>query len=139
MVANIIYYMIKYKCIAAVNEGNAIKNDNDPDTKYALIASSGRLYSADFLLNTHSLKYRIKNDGLTAKAVELYRDLFKIEQSELYLVSSKPNLYSAIWDKSFIYSPYLMRNSHLFREFSYFSRGKNSIIEDLRIDYSNNI
>ena len=127
--------MVKYKCVAAVNEGKAVRIDNDPSTKYALIASPGRLYGANFLLSSYAAKptYNIKNDGLSVKAVQLYQDFFRVKQSDLYLSKMKPNSYSSIWSKSFIYSPYIMRNSHQFKQ--YFNRilGQSSgIIENLR-------
>ena len=83
------------------------------------------------MLTSWGAKY--ENSGLSAKAVELYKNLFRVEQNDLYLVNEKPNSYSAIWRKSFIYSPYLMRNSHLLRSFfnRHFGQGT-SIIEDLR-------
>ncbi len=135
MVANIVYYMLKYNCIAAVNEGKAVKNDVEPNTKYSLIASPGRLYSTDFLLSSQNrdITLNIKNNGLSSKAVELYQSLFGINQDDLYSISRKSNSYSKIWSKSFIYSPYIMSNSHLFKQyFVNFFKGRSDIIEDLR-------
>ena len=126
--------MLKYNCIAAVSERDPIKLDNEINTKYALIASPGRLYSADYLLYSYAPRpsYNIKNNGLSSKAINLYENMFGIKQSDLYLVTSKPNSYSAIWEKSFILSPYLMRNSHLFiKLFGH----RSSLIENLRYDY----
>lgn len=116
MIDNIIYYMLKYDCIAAVNEEKAVKTDNDSSTKYALIASSKRLYDTNFLLLSDSSvpSANIKNNGLSLEAINLYETLFGVKLADLY--DNKPNLYSSILGNGFIYSPYLMRNSHLFKQ-----------------------
>ncbi len=130
MIDNIIYYMLKYDCIAAVNEGKVVKTDNDPSTKYALIASSKSLYDANFLFlsDDYTPSANIKNNGLSLKAINLYKTLFGVNLADLY--DNKPNLYSSILDNGFIYSPYLMKNSHLFRQLF-----RPRTIEDLRDDY----
>ena len=64
--------------------------------------------------------------ALSLEAINLYETLFGVKLADLY--DNKPNLYSSILDNGFIYSPYLMKNSHLFRLLF-----RLRTIEDLRV------
>ena len=118
MVANIIYYMIKYDCVAAINEGPANKLDNDLNMKYALIASPNRLYTPDYLLFSYVGRpdFNIKHSGLSDRAIELYQNLFGANIETIYN-DEQSNYYTQIWETGSILSPYLMTNSHLLRNY----------------------
>jgi hypothetical protein len=117
MVINIIYYMLKYKCLAAVNEGKAVESDLDPDTKYALIASPSGLYTADYLLLSYKNRpfNSIRNSGLSEKAQELYANLFSVDFGTIYQ-GMQLNDYTRIFKYGTGYSPYLMSNPSVFKE-----------------------
>ena len=135
MVSNIIYYIIKYDCVAAINEGKAVKDDKNPDMKYALILSPGRLYTADYLLFSYRPRpsYNIQHDGLSAKAVELYQSLLGVDTNTIYR-DEQLNYYSDIWTHGNRYSPYITINVELLKEYIINSYGEGNVnyIENLK-------
>jgi len=125
--------MLKYDCVAAINEGHGVKGDYDYSMKYALIVSPSRLYSADYLLLSYGGRsgHNIKHGGLSSTAMTLYYDLFGVDMDTIYR-DDQSNYYTKIWEGNFIYSPYLMTNSELFRE--YFTR-KYGHIQNLKRNF----
>lgn len=126
MVANIIYYMLKYDCLVAVNEGKALKRDNDSEMKYALIASPSGLFTGDYLLSSDKDRpsLNIKNSGLSEKAKQLYKDLFDVDFNMIYS-GFQLNEYTKIFKYGSGYSPYLMTNSHELKILFDISIGRN--------------
>jgi len=135
MVSNIIYYMIKYDCVAAINEGKAVKDDNIANTKYALILSPSRLYTADYLLISYSPRssFNIQHDGLSDTAIELYQSLLGVDMLAIYR-DKQVNHYSNIWSESSRLSPYIMINVYLLKEYMINTYGEGNVnyIENLK-------
>jgi hypothetical protein len=123
MVANFVYYMVKYKCILAVSEGPKVARVGDADVKFALIANPRTLLTSDYLT--------IKSAGLSSKAMELYNMIFSADLTKIYRDDYKDD-YTRIWDGN-IFSPYLMSKSEKLRDMfnSMFGEHNPEFIQDL--------
>ncbi len=127
MVTNIVYYMVKYHCIAIVEDIRKIEGSRTPDIKYALIASPTEIFTKDYIRSGEPRVPAIKYHEMSGFALD-YSDILK-------------ELYTDVWEEPYVYYPYLMKNTEVFKEHFLLTYGSGDLnyIEDLstlqRIQY----
>jgi len=119
MVINLLYYMVKYDCIAAVKEYTY--NNQDPENliqKYALIASPNRLLTNKYIRSAYDANEYKKKSNLELPYFEMSEFAnMRISPEDKSNYELLAEILKGSQEKLSKYSIYLLSNTEILREY----------------------